>query len=81
MAADPTGLPVFTLSQEHTPARSVALITAEMPGAFPRAGGRALEVAMVAVDDIVNRMYPWVELFENSKNGEEYHAAEDFDFC
>src|SRR6202163_1268451 len=34
-----------TLNQERTPARSVALITAEMSEAFPPAGGRALEVA------------------------------------
>src|SRR5712664_4033604 len=29
--ADPMGLRLFTLSQEHAPARSVALITVEMP--------------------------------------------------
>src|SRR5713101_6624523 len=34
-----------TGSQERTPARSVALITAEMSEAFPPGGGRALEVA------------------------------------
>ena len=57
MAADSTGLrvstevptltevPTFTLSQEHTPARSVALITAEVHEAFPPAGSQALEEA------------------------------------
>jgi hypothetical protein len=53
MAADSTGLRVFTGSQEHTPVRSVALIMAEMPEVFPPAAGRALEVApMAVVDDI-----------------------------
>jgi len=43
-----------TRSQEHTPARSVALITAEMSEAFPRAGSRALEAdPMVGVDSMV----------------------------
>src|SRR5215467_622339 len=40
-AADSTVLPGFTLSQGRAPARSVALIMAEMPEAFPPAGGRA----------------------------------------
>jgi hypothetical protein len=76
------------LSQEHAPARSVALITAEMPEAFPPAGGRALEVApmevvsMVAVvDDIVDQLYSQVKRKREFKNGKEYHVAEDFDFC
>jgi len=61
------------VSQEHAPARSVVLTTVEMPGAFPPAGGRALEVvpmavaSMAAVGDIGDRMYPRVELFENSR--------------
>src|SRR5258708_15744373 len=46
-----TGLRVFTVSQEHIPARSVALITAEIPEAFLLAGGRALEAARMAVGD------------------------------
>ena len=56
MAADSTGLRVFavpsltevptsTLSQERTPAHSVALITAEVHEAFPPAGSRALAEA------------------------------------
>jgi hypothetical protein len=45
----------FTLNQERTPARSVALITAEMSEAFPPAGTPALGVAasMVAVPMVV----------------------------
>ena len=39
----------FTLSQEHAPARSVALITAAMSEASLPAGGRALEVASTEV--------------------------------
>jgi len=35
---------------------------------------------MAAVGDIGDRMYPRVS-FSEFKNGEEYHAAEDFDFC
>jgi len=45
MATRSTVVRAFTLNQERTRARSVALITAEMSGAFPPAGGRALEVA------------------------------------
>jgi hypothetical protein len=66
------GLRLLTLSREDAPARSVALITAEMSEAFPPAGGGALEVGcMVAaftavVDDVGDRMYPRVELVENS---------------
>src|SRR5258708_27394630 len=50
-AADSTGLRVFTEvraltgRQECTPAGSAALITAEIPEAFPPAGSRALEAA------------------------------------
>ncbi len=40
-----TEVRAFTVSQEHTPAHSVALITAEVPEAFPPAGSRALEAA------------------------------------
>jgi hypothetical protein len=58
-----TGLRLLTFSQEHAPARSVALTTVAMSEAFPPAGGRALEVVpmevvfMAAVDDIVERMH------------------------
>jgi len=57
------GLRLLTFNQEHAPALSVGLITEEMPGAFPPAGGRVLEAAptevasMVAVDDITERIY------------------------
>jgi hypothetical protein len=58
------GLRLLTFSQEHAPALSVGLITAEMPGAFPPAADRVLEAAlteaasMVAVvDDITDRIY------------------------
>ena len=45
-----TVVPAITLSQEHTPARSVvALTTAETSEAFRRAGGRALVVASMEV--------------------------------
>jgi len=44
-----TGLRRLIFSREHAPARSVALITAEMSEAFPPAGGQALEVALVVV--------------------------------
>jgi len=37
---------------------------------------------MAAVADAIgDRMHARVELIENSENGEEYHAAQDFDFC
>jgi len=59
------GLRLLTFSQERALGRSTALITAEMSGAFPLAGGRVLEVApmvvvsMVAVvGDIADRMRP-----------------------
>src|SRR5260370_23154964 len=50
-ATPSTGLRGFTVSQEHTPTRLVALITAEIPEAFLPAGGRALGVAHMAVGD------------------------------
>src|SRR5258708_6055829 len=50
-ATPSTGLRVFTVSPEHTPARSVALITAEIPEGFPPAEGPASgEAATVAGD-------------------------------
>ena len=70
-----TGHQFLTFSQEHGPARSAALITAEMSEAFPPAGDRALEVALVGVvvftaaavdavvDDIGDCMHPNVEVF------------------
>jgi hypothetical protein len=77
-------------SEEHAPAPSVALITAEMPEPFPPVGGRALEVAsmgvasmvvpLVAVVDAGDRMRPRLELVENSRKGEKYYAAENFKF-
>jgi len=51
-----------TFNQEHVPARSVGLITAEMSEAFRPAGGRASGVdpvavlsTVAAVDDIIDR--------------------------
>jgi hypothetical protein len=40
---------LLTLNQVHGPAPSAASITAEMSGAFPRAGNRALEVVSTVV--------------------------------
>src|ERR1700730_7739307 len=40
----------FTPNQGRTPARSVALITAETSEGFPHAGGRALEVVAVSTE-------------------------------
>src|SRR5580692_10897213 len=68
------GTRLFTHNQVHAPARSAALITAAMSGAFPPAGGRALEaastevVSMVAVvDDIADGRCAQVERSENSR--------------
>jgi len=47
---DSMGLHLLTLSRVHVPARSVALITAEMSEAFPPAGSLALEAAPMEVD-------------------------------
>src|SRR2546425_5471284 len=44
-----TDLRRLIFSQEHAPARSVALITVEMSEAFPPAGSQALEVAPVVL--------------------------------
>lgn len=44
-----TGHRPFTLSQDCAPARSVALITAEMSEAFRPADNRVLEVVSMAV--------------------------------
>ena len=76
-----SGLQLLTFSQEHAPGRSAASITVEIPEDFPPAGGRALEVALVAVvvftagavdavvDDIGDCMRPHVEFAENSRMG------------
>ena len=76
---DSTGLRFLVFGLEHAPAHSAALITVEMSEAFPPAGDRALEVALVgvvvftaaavdaAVDDIGDCMHPNVEVFENSR--------------
>ena len=55
---------LLTLKSEHTLARSAASITAAIPGAFPPAGGQALEVApaevvLMAVEDVADWMYQW----------------------
>jgi hypothetical protein len=74
---------VFTVSQERTPAPSVASIMAEVSMAFPPADGRALAVAlmavapMAAVDDIDDSASGTCRRF---KNGEEHYAAKNFDF-
>ncbi len=75
-----TGLRLLTFSQEHAPARSVALTTVAMSEAFPPAGGRALEgvpmgVVFMAADDIGDRLHPAGRAYREFKNGEEYHAA------
>src|SRR6266852_6878494 len=77
-----TGLRPLTFSQEHAPARSVALIMVAMSEASPPAGGRALEVAptavvsmVAAVDDIGDRTRTRGRAYREFKNGEEHHAA------
>jgi hypothetical protein len=75
-------LRVFTASQGHALARSVALIMAEMPEAFPPAGTQAsMEVAMAAVDGIDSRIYAGLAVVENFKNCEEHHATYDLESC
>src|SRR6266403_163819 len=79
---DSMGLHLLTLSRVHVPARSVALITAEMYEAFPPAGSLALEAAPMEVDftavgptavgptvvgGIGDRTYPCMEFVENSR--------------
>jgi len=50
-----TDLRLLTFSQEHAPARSADLITAETFEAFPLVGSRALEaVLMAAVVDVTD---------------------------
>jgi hypothetical protein len=69
MPSAETGTRHFTLSQEHAPARSAALITAAMSAASLLAVGRVLEaVSMEAVADAIgNHMYQPAALIENSK--------------
>jgi hypothetical protein len=39
-------------------------------------------VSMVAVADVIgSHMYPPVELYLETKNGEEHHAAQNFTLC
>src|SRR6266478_1224376 len=74
---DSMGLHLLTLSRVHVPARSVALITAEMSEAFPPAGSLALEAASMEVDfmavaptvvgGIGDRRYPFMKFVENSR--------------
>ena len=71
------GVPVFTHSQERTPARSAALTAAAMPVASLLAGGRVSEVGSmeavsmeavsmgVVADAIGNQMYQPLDLIEN----------------
>jgi len=77
------GLRLLTFSLEHARERSVALITAETSEAFPPAGGRVLEVvSMEAVAAVIgNHMSQPVDFVEEFKNGEDYHAAQNFDCC
>jgi len=56
-----TGLRLLTFNQEHAPARSAGLITAEASKAFPPAGAQASEACLAvvvpmvaAVDDITD---------------------------
>jgi hypothetical protein len=85
-APDSARLRLLTFNQEHAPARSAGLITAETSEAFPPAGGQALEVDPVevasmvaAVDAIGDRIY-WHAQLVKFQNGEEHHAAKGFDF-
>ena len=75
----------FTLNPGHVPALSAASIMAATSEAFPPAGGQALaavsmEVVLMAVEDVADRRTGGRAEGE-FKNGEEYHAAQDFDFC
>ncbi len=66
--------------------RSAALITAEMPEDFPLEGDQALQVApmeasMAVADDISWSHVCACGICREFKNGEEHHAAVDFNFC
>jgi hypothetical protein len=82
-AAPPfTEVPAFTRSQECTLAHSAVLLTAEMSEAFRPAEGQASEAAsMEAGFRAVVFMVVAAGVIKNSRNGEEYHVAQDFDFC
>jgi hypothetical protein len=72
------GFRLLTLSEEHAPARSVALITAELSEAFPHAGVRASEAASVAavvMGGAGSDMLPAPSIRSEFKKGEEHHAA------
>ena len=73
------GFRLLTLSEEHAPARSVALITAELSEAFPPAGVRASVVAAfmaaVVMGDAGSHMLPAPSIRSEFKKGEEHHAA------
>jgi len=72
------GFRLLTLSEEHAPARSVALITAELSEAFPPAGVRASEAAFMAavvMGDAGSHMLPAPSIRSEFKKGEEHHAA------
>jgi hypothetical protein len=78
------GLRLLMFRQEHTPARSAVLITAEMSVAFPLAGNLALEVvstvvvaSMAVVGAATGKCtYRRVEFVEKISNERNYHAAE-----
>ena len=78
----------FTLNKVHAPARSVDLITVAIFEVFPPAGDPALAVASmvvgvfmaaVAVDVTGDGHEPASRTCKNFNNGEEYHAAQNFD--
>ena len=77
------GFRLLTLSEEHAPARSAALITAELSEAFPPAGVRALEaaslvaafMAAVVMGGAGSHMLPAPSIRSEFKKGEEHHAA------
>jgi hypothetical protein len=79
-----TGLRLLTLNWEHTPARSAALITAEMSEAFPPAGNPALEAVftvavasmVVVAVDIDKREHRSMEFAGKFWKERDYHAAE-----
>jgi hypothetical protein len=75
-------VPAFPRSQECTLAHSAVLLTAEMSEAFRPAEGQASEAAsMEAGFRAVVFMVVAAGVIKNSRNGEEYHVAQDFDFC
>jgi hypothetical protein len=71
-AADSTVFPDFIPSQGRAPVRSVALIMAEMPEAFPPAGARALvEEGFTAEAVAVSFPYPPLTRLMENKNDKE----------